>query len=99
MGTGRVIEHRIALAYRRSAGDRSAAGLLGRARLSGAGRIGTCFALYFPVVRKIGPGKAAYSSALVPIVAMALSTIFERLRWTPLAAVGAGAGDRGMVVR
>ena len=47
------------------------------------------FSLYFPVVRKIGPGRAAYSSAIVPIVAMALSTLFEGYRWTPLAAAGA----------
>jgi drug/metabolite transporter (DMT)-like permease len=57
-----------------------------------------CFALYLPVVRKIGPGKAAYSSALVPIVAMALSTLFEDYRWTPLAAVGAVLAIGGMVV-
>jgi drug/metabolite transporter (DMT)-like permease len=57
-----------------------------------------CFALYLPVVRKIGPGKAAYSSALVPIVAMALSTLFEGYRWSPLAAVGAVLAIGGMAV-
>lgn len=57
-----------------------------------------CFALYLPVVRKIGPGKAAYSSALVPIVAMALSTLFEGYRWSPLAALGAALAIGGMVV-
>ncbi len=57
-----------------------------------------CFTLYFPVVRKIGPGKAAYSSALVPIVAMALSTVFEDYRWTPLAAAGAALAIGGMLL-
>lgn len=57
-----------------------------------------CFSLYFPVVRKIGPGRAAYSSALVPIVAMALSTLFEGYRWTPLAAIGAALAIGGMVL-
>jgi drug/metabolite transporter (DMT)-like permease len=57
-----------------------------------------CFALYFPVVRRIGPGKAAYSSALVPIVAMALSTIFEGYRWSPLAALGGALAIGGMVL-
>ena len=57
-----------------------------------------CFTLYFPVVRKIGPGRAAYSSALVPIVAMALSTLFEGYRWTPLAAAGAALAIGGMVL-
>lgn len=47
-----------------------------------------CFALYFPVVRKIGPGKAAYSSVMVPIIAMSLSTLFEGYRWSLLAAAG-----------
>ena len=32
------------------------------------------FSLYYPVVRKIGPAKAAYSSVLVPIIAMGFST-------------------------
>jgi drug/metabolite transporter (DMT)-like permease len=57
-----------------------------------------CFALYFPVVRKIGPGRAAYSSALVPIVAMALSTIFEGYRWSPLAALGGALAIGGMIL-
>jgi drug/metabolite transporter (DMT)-like permease len=57
-----------------------------------------CFGLYFPVVRKIGPGKAAYSSALVPIVAMALSTLFEGYRWSPLAALGGVLAIGGMVL-
>ena len=57
-----------------------------------------CFALYLPVVRKIGPGKAAYSSALVPIVAMALSTLFEGYEWSPLAALGALLAIGGMMV-
>jgi drug/metabolite transporter (DMT)-like permease len=57
-----------------------------------------CFSLYFPVVRKIGPGRAAYSSALVPIVAMALSTLFEGYRWTLLSASGAALAIGGMVL-
>ena len=32
------------------------------------------FGLYYPVVRRIGPAKAAYSSVLVPIIAMGFST-------------------------
>ena len=56
------------------------------------------FSLYFPVVRKIGPGKAAYSSALVPIIAMALSTGLEGYRWTLLAGAGAALALGGMVL-
>lgn len=57
-----------------------------------------CFSLYFPVVRKIGPGKAAYSSVMVPIIAMALSTAFEGYRWSLLAACGAGLAIGGMLL-
>lgn len=57
-----------------------------------------CFALYFPVVRKIGPGKAAYSSVMVPIIAMALSTLFEGYRWSPLAIGGAVLALGGMLL-
>jgi len=57
-----------------------------------------CFALYFPVVRKIGPGKAAYSSVLVPIIAMTLSTMFEGYRWSPLAIGGAVLAIGGMLL-
>lgn len=55
------------------------------------------FSLYYPVVRKIGPGKAAYSSVIVPIIAMGFSTWLEDYRWTPLAIVGAVLALGGMV--
>src|SRR4051812_31987190 len=42
------------------------------------------FSLYYPVVRRIGPAKAAYSSVLVPIIAMGFSTWLEDYRWTGL---------------
>ena len=54
------------------------------------------FSLYYPVVRKIGPGKAAYSSVIVPIIAMGLSTWLEDYRWTPLAIAGAVLALGGM---
>ncbi|MGH6659313.1 MAG: DMT family transporter [Sphingomicrobium sp.] len=57
-----------------------------------------CFSLYFPVVRKIGPGRAAYSSVLVPIIAMSLSTLFEGYRWSLLAATGATLTLVGMLI-
>jgi drug/metabolite transporter (DMT)-like permease len=57
-----------------------------------------CFSLYFPVVRKIGPGKAAYSSVMVPVIAMALSTAFEDYRWTPLSIGGAVLALGGMML-
>jgi drug/metabolite transporter (DMT)-like permease len=55
------------------------------------------FSLYLPVVRKIGPAKAAYSSVLVPIIAMAFSTWLEDYRWTLMTASGAALALGGML--
>jgi len=55
------------------------------------------FSLYYPVVRKIGPAKAAYSSAIIPIIAMAFSTALEGYRWSPLAVAGALLAIGGMI--
>lgn len=55
------------------------------------------FSLYYPVVRKIGPAKAAYSSVLVPIIAMGFSTAIEGYRWTAIAVIGAVLALGGMV--
>jgi drug/metabolite transporter (DMT)-like permease len=56
------------------------------------------FPLYFGVIRAIGPAKAAYSSVIVPVIAMLLSTIFEGYRWTLLAAAGAALVMAGLVI-
>lgn len=54
------------------------------------------FSLYLPVVRRIGPGKAAYSSVIVPIIAMGFSTWLEDYRWTSLTIAGAVLALGGM---
>ena len=46
----------------------------------------------------VGAGTAAYSSVIVPIVAMVLSTLFEGFVWGPLPAAGAAITLAGMVV-
>jgi drug/metabolite transporter (DMT)-like permease len=56
------------------------------------------FPLYYTVLRVIGPAKAAYSSVIVPVIAMLLSTLFEGYRWSPLAAGGAVLTGIGLVV-
>lgn len=56
------------------------------------------FPLYYRVLRVIGPAKAAYSSVIVPVIAMALSTLFEGYRWSLLAAGGAGLAAVGLLV-
>jgi len=54
------------------------------------------FSLYYPVVRKIGPAKASYSSVIVPIIAMGFSTWLENYRWTALTVSGALLALGGM---
>src|SRR3954453_16394715 len=54
------------------------------------------FRLYFSVGQRIGPAKAAYSSVIVPIIAMGFSTWLENYRWTPLAITGALLALGGM---
>jgi drug/metabolite transporter (DMT)-like permease len=56
------------------------------------------FSLYFGIIRAIGPGRAAYSSVLVPLIAMALSTIFEGYRWSWEAAAGGGLALVGLLI-
>ena len=54
------------------------------------------FSLYYPVVRRIGPAKASYSSVIVPIIAMGFSTWIEDYRWTGLTIAGAVLALGGM---
>ncbi len=56
------------------------------------------FTLYFTVLRVIGPAKAAYSSVIVPVIAMLLSTLFEGYRWSPLAGAGAALTGIGLLI-
>ena len=56
------------------------------------------FPLYYAVLRVIGPAKAAYSSVIVPVIAMLLSTLFEGYRWSVLAGTGAVLTAIGLVV-
>jgi len=56
------------------------------------------FTAYFHVIRAIGPARAAYSSVLIPVLAMGLSTLFEHYRWTPEALVGGLLSLAGLFV-
>ncbi|MEQ1687514.1 MAG: EamA family transporter [Sphingopyxis sp.] len=64
------------------------------------GIIGTVctFPLYFRIVRDVGAGPAAWSSVLIPIVAMTLSTFGEGYSWSPLAIGGAMLAITGLIV-
>ena len=64
------------------------------------GVLGSAFAfsLYFRLIQTIGPAKAAYTSVLIPVIAMLLSTLFEDYRWSWLAAGGAVLVMAGLVI-
>ncbi|KGM29987.1 EamA family transporter, partial [Inquilinus limosus] len=49
------------------------------------------FLMYFDLVRRIGPARTAYTLALVPVVALALSAGFEGLALGPGLLLGAAA--------
>ena len=77
--------------------DPRASYTLGILYLGLAGSVVT-FPLYYGLVRKVGAGRAAYSSVIVPVVAMVLSTLFEGFEWGLLPATGAVVTLTGMVV-
>jgi len=56
------------------------------------------FPLYFNVIRAVGPGQAAWSSVLIPIIAMGFSTVFEGYRWAPLSIAGGIVALIGLVI-
>lgn len=56
------------------------------------------FWLYYRIIRAIGPARAAYSSVLIPILAMAISTVAEGYRWSALALGGGALAIAGLVI-
>ena len=71
--------------------------LLGIAWLGIAGSVVT-FPLYFRLIQRMGAGPAAYTSVLIPVIAMLISTLVEGYRWTPLALGGALLAVGGMAI-
>jgi len=49
---------------------------------------GVVFVMYFIIVERIGPERAAYSTVLFPLVALVVSTFAEDYRWPALALIG-----------
>jgi len=56
------------------------------------------FWLYYRIIRAVGPAKAAYSSVLIPIVAMAISTVAEHYVWSPIAVAGGLLTIAGLII-
>jgi drug/metabolite transporter (DMT)-like permease len=75
----------------------TAAYLGGIAYLAIIGSVVT-FPLYFGLIRDIGPGKAAYTSVFIPLVAMGLSTFFEGYSWTAVTVAGAALVMAGLFI-
>jgi drug/metabolite transporter (DMT)-like permease len=46
------------------------------------------FGAYMKLLQQIGSDKAAYVVLIYPIVALAISTLFEGYEWTALSAIG-----------
>lgn len=69
----------------------------GVAWLAIAGSVVT-FPIFLGLLHDWGPGRAAYSGVLIPVIAMGLSTLFEGYRWTPLAAAGSMLAMAGLVI-
>ena len=69
----------------------------GTAWLALAGSVVT-FPLYYDLIRKLGAGRAAYNGVLVIVIAMAVSTVLEGYRWSPLAIAGGVLAMIGLVV-
>lgn len=71
--------------------------LFGIAWLGIAGSVVT-FPLYFQLIQRMGAGRAAYTSVLIPVIAMLISTVTEGYRWTPLSMAGGLLAVAGMAI-
>ena len=56
------------------------------------------FTAYLVLAARIGSARAGYATVLFPIVALAISTVFEGYSWTPLAMIGATLTILGNVI-
>ena len=53
------------------------------------------FGTYFKLIEHVGANRASFTAVAIPVVAMALSTVFEGYRWTTTAALGAALAFAG----
>ncbi|MGN7439221.1 MAG: DMT family transporter [Alcanivorax sp.] len=56
------------------------------------------FGCYLTLMKNIGADKAAYATVLFPLVALAISTVFEGYLWSPLSMIGVALTLFGNVV-
>jgi len=77
--------------------DASAAYVASLAYLTVFGSV-FAFIAYLTLIRRIGAGRAGYTAAVIPVVAMGTSTAFEGYRWSGLALAGMGLVLAGNVL-
>lgn len=58
----------------------------------------TAFIAYLALIKRIGPARAGFATVLFPVVALAISSVFEDYHWGPLALVGVALVAVGNVV-
>jgi drug/metabolite transporter (DMT)-like permease len=98
MGWGACLAGAIALATGESFGIPANPAYIGALLyLAIAGSIVT-FARYLTLLETIGAARAGYIGVIVPIVALAISSIFEQYAWHPLAFAGIALAVSGNVV-
>jgi drug/metabolite transporter (DMT)-like permease len=56
------------------------------------------FATYFSLIRRVGAGIAGYTAAVIPVLAMISSTVFEGYRWTAPSLLGTALVAAGNVL-
>ncbi|MCM2333748.1 MAG: EamA family transporter [Anaeromyxobacteraceae bacterium] len=77
--------------------DARPAYLLSLAYLAVLGSI-VAFVTYLTLLQRIGAGRAGYTTAVIPVVAMLASTLFEQYRWSASAVAGLGLVLAGTVL-
>jgi len=79
------------------ASDGSAPYLLSLAYLALFGSV-FAFIAYLSLIRRVGAGRAGYTAAVIPVLAMLTSTLFEGYRWTAPALAGMALVAAGTVL-
>lgn len=77
--------------------DPSPAYVLSLAYLAVLGSI-VAFVTYLTLLQRVGAGRAGYTTAVIPVVAMLASTLFEQYRWSGSAVAGLGLVLAGTVL-
>lgn len=63
-----------------------------------AGASVAAFIAYLALIKRVGPGRAGFATVLFPVVALAISSVFENYDWTPLALAGLALVAAGNVL-